>query len=233
MTAPDNMKSDDTDQSLTNKIVKLQFFSRRVPHRMECRVIGRFRLLPEIVERLDFSAKSAYKLVPTKRIAKQEKRQYFRYTQQNFGDGSIPLTSHVTFDVYAKSTNRAFAQEGAPAALLKDLQPAPHAEPAQRGTFTTRDSISAFRDLMLLKEPQARFINVTKVRRDQSTGMVKKPDEELLLGDVNILGLDLESVRDVLYLKKSGKSDGGYGGSPRGRRAATGARSAIRSKLPL
>ena len=35
--------------------------------------------------------------------------------------------------------------------------------------------------------------------------MVKKPDEELLLGEIPILGLEMELLRDVLYLKKSAK----------------------------
>ena len=206
MTAPDNMKSVSSDQALANKIIKLQFFSRRVPHRMECRIIGRFRLLPEIVETLDFNAKSAYKLVPTKRIAKQEKRQYYRYTQQNFGDTRIPLTTHINFDLYVRGTNHEFAQEGAPKVLINDMQPSPYKEVDRAGAFTTRDSINEFRDVMLKKQPHDRTVNVTKVVRDPSTGMVKKPDEELLLGDINILGLEMESLRDVLYLKKSNKA---------------------------
>ena len=36
--------------------------------------------------------------------------------------------------------------------------------------------------------------------------MVKRPDEELLLGEINVLGLEMESLRDVLYFKKSAKS---------------------------
>ena len=55
ITSPDNVKG----STINNKVVKLQFSHRRVPHRMEARVVGRFRLLPEIVETLDFNAKSA------------------------------------------------------------------------------------------------------------------------------------------------------------------------------
>ncbi|HJP30324.1 MAG TPA: hypothetical protein QGF95_07190 [Candidatus Latescibacteria bacterium] len=62
ITSPDNVKSSSTDNTLNSKVIRLQFFSRRVPHNLECRVIGRFRLLPEVVETLDFNAKSAYKL---------------------------------------------------------------------------------------------------------------------------------------------------------------------------
>jgi hypothetical protein len=38
ITAPDNLKSVESDQALANKTIKLQFSSRRVPHRMECKV---------------------------------------------------------------------------------------------------------------------------------------------------------------------------------------------------
>ena len=206
ITSPDNLKSTDTDASMANKTVKLQFFSRRVPHRMECRVVGRFRLLPEIVETLDFNAKSAYKLLPTSRIAKEEKRQYFRYTVQNYGDSRIPLTTHIGFDVFVKATNHEFAMEGAPVVLLNDLQATPYKEIANGRPFTTRDGINEFRDVMLRKVVHDRQVSITKVVRDQSSGMVRKPDEELLLGEINILGLEMESLRDVLYLKKSEKA---------------------------
>jgi len=59
---------------------------------------------------------------------------------------------------------------------------------------------------MLKKQPHARSVHVTKVLKDQSSGMVKRPDDELILGDINILGLEMESLRDVLYLKKSQKA---------------------------
>ncbi len=206
ITAPDNLKSVESDQALANKTIKLQFSSRRVPHRMECKVVGRFRLLPEIVETLDFNAKSAYKLLPISRIAKQEKRQYYRYAVQNYGDSRIPLTTHIGFDLFVKSTNHEFAMEGAPTVLLNDLQPRPYKELDNHRPFTTRDGINEFRDVMLRKNVHERLVGVTKVVRDQSSGMVKKPDEELLLGEINILGLEMESLRDVLYLKKSNKA---------------------------
>jgi len=207
ITAPDNLKNGESGQALgANKTIKLKFSSRRVPHRMECKVLGRFRLLPEIVETLDFNAKSAYKLLPISRIAKLEKRRDYRYATQNYGDSKIPLTTHIGFDVFAKLTNHEFAMEGAPAVLLKDLQPKPHKELDNHRPFTTRDGINELRDVMLRKNVHERLLSVTKVVRDQSSGMVKKPDEELLLGEINILGLEMESLRDVLYLKKSSKA---------------------------
>jgi hypothetical protein len=206
ITSPDNLKSSSSDNALNNKIIKLQFFSRRVPHHLECKVVGRFRLLPEIVETLDFNAKSAYKLVPISRISKKEKRQYYRYVVQNYGDSRIPLTTHITFDTFMKATNHEFAAEGAPPTLLQDLQPVPYDEPPPHRPFTTRDSINEFRDLMLKKPPHDRYVWVSKIVRDTSSSMVKQPDEELLLGQIHILGLEMESLRDVLYFKKSGKS---------------------------
>jgi len=206
ITSPDNLKSTNTNNSMSSKVIRLQFFSRRVPHTLDCRIIGRFRLLPEVVESLDFNAKSAYKLLPVGKISKKEKRGYYRYTSQNYGDSRIPVTTHITFDTYLKSTNHKFNSEGAPPVLISDLQAAPYHDPPPHRAFTTRDSINEFRDQMLTKEPNDRRVNVTKVIRDASSSMVKKTDEELLLGDINILGLDMESLRDVLYLKKSQKA---------------------------
>ena len=204
--SPDNMKGSSSDNTLNNKVVNLQFFHRRVPHRMEARIVGRYRLLPEIVETLDFNAKSAYKLTPTGRIAKQEKRQYYRYTIENYGDSRVPLTTHVTFDGFVKATNHEFVKDGAPAVLLNDLMATPYVDANNHRAFTTRDSINEFRDIMLRKQAHDRCVGVTKVVKNTSSGMVKKPDEELLLGQINILGLEMESLRDVLYLKKSHKA---------------------------
>ena len=207
ITSPENLESSNSESALNNRVVKLQFFSRRVPHNFECRVIGRFRLLPEVVETLDFNAKSAYKLVPVGKILKKEKRRYFRYVVQNYGDSRIPLMSHINFDVYIKSTNHEFKDEGAPVTILNDLQPARYTDSPAPRAFTTRDSINELRDTMLKKQqPLDRMISVTKVVRDQTASMMKKPDEELLLGDVYILGLEMETLRDVLYLKKSHKA---------------------------
>ena len=59
---------------------------------------------------------------------------------------------------------------------------------------------------MLKKLPHDRLVYVSKIDKDQSTSLVKRKDEELLLGEIHILGLDMESLRNVLYLKKSAKS---------------------------
>jgi hypothetical protein len=72
--------------------------------------------------------------------------------------------------------------EGAPPTLLNDLQPVPYGEARKHRPFTTRDSINEFRDIMLKKAAHDRFVGVTKVVRNASSSMVKKPDEEFLLG---------------------------------------------------
>lgn len=205
LTTPDNLKIA-KDQNLNTKMVSLQFFHRRVPHRLACRVIGRFRILPEIAEALDFHAKAAYKLAPVGALKKEDKRQYMRYTLKNYGDSRIPLTTHVTFEAFLRSTNKEFPTEGAPPVLLTDMQANDFIEPDYQGPFTTRDAINQFRDIMLKRQPHERSLEVSKVLKDSSGGMVKKKDIELLLGDINVLGLEMESLRDVLYLKKSAKA---------------------------
>ncbi|MEE2657070.1 MAG: hypothetical protein VX733_01120 [Candidatus Latescibacterota bacterium] len=206
ITAPDGMTSSSDNNSLNNKVVKLQFFNRRIPHTIDCRVLGRFRLLPEVVETLDFNAKSAYKLLPVTKISKKEKRQNYRYITDNFGDSRIPVTTHITFDAFIKRTNHDLPTEGAPSIILDDLAATPYRELSNHRPFTTREGIDEFKELMLKKQPHDRFVNLTKVLRDESSSMVKKPDEELLLGQINILGLEMESMREVLYLRKSEKA---------------------------
>ncbi|MEE3258706.1 MAG: hypothetical protein VX293_05815, partial [Candidatus Latescibacterota bacterium] len=60
--------------------------------------------------------------------------------------------------------------------------------------------------IMIKKQPHERAVHVSKILKDDSASLVKRKDEELLLGEVKILGLDMESLRDVLFLKKSAKA---------------------------
>ena len=205
LTTPDGVKIS-KDQNLNAKNVLLQFFHRRVPHKMDCRIIGRFRLLPEVVETLDFSAKAAYKLIPTSTLKKEDKRQFLRYTLKNYGDSRIPLTTHIMFDLAVKMTNKEFELEGAPVTLLNDLAVRNYREDGNGQPFTTRDAINEFRDVMLRKQPHERAVFLTKIVKDDAGGLVRKPDVELLLGETNVLGLEMESLRDELYLKKSQKA---------------------------
>ena len=205
LTTPDNLKIA-KDQNLTNRIVVLQFMNRRIPYRLVCKIVGRYRLLPEVVETLDFNAKAAYKLLPTGLLKKQDKRQFYRYTLKNYGDSRIPLTTHIGFDAFIRNTNQEFAEEGAPPVILKDAEVIDFASAEDQQPFATREAINEFRTIMLKKQPHGRSVYVSKVEKDDSTSLLKRKDEELLLGEINILRLEMESLREVLYLKKSAKS---------------------------
>lgn len=205
LTTPDNLKIA-KDQNLANRSVILQFMNRRIPYQIECKILGRFRLLPEVAETLDFNAKAAYKLSPTANLKKQDKRQFYRYAIKNYGDGRNPITTHITFDTFIRATDQEFPAEGAPPVILQDVKLInPEIEINER-QFTTRDAINEFRAIMLQKQPHERSVFVSKVEKDESTTLVKQPDEELLLGQINILGLEMESLRDVLFMKKSEKA---------------------------
>jgi hypothetical protein len=205
LTTPENLKIA-REQGLNTKRVVLQFFHHRVPHTLECRIVGRFRLPPEVAATLDFTVKAAFKLLPTGKIKRDEKRTYKRYTMQNYGDSRVPLTTHVGFDLYLQSTNHEFPEKGAPPPLLNDLQTKPFNIGETPPMFTTRDAINQFRDCMMDKQAHERHIHLSKVVKDNSSGKIRKADVEYLLGDVNVLALEMESLRDVLYLKKSTKS---------------------------
>ena len=205
LTTPDGIKSA-KNRNLNAKNVSLEFSHRRIPHKMDCRIVGRFRLLPEVVETLDIQAKAAYKLLPTSSMKKQDKRQFLRYTLKNYGDSRIPLTTHIMFDVSVKMTNKEFKLDGAPVMLMNDLTLKNYLNDDNGEPFTTSNAINEFREVMLSKQPHERTVFVTKLIKDDSGGLVRKPDIELLLGEANVLGLDMESLRDVLFLKKSQKA---------------------------
>ena len=139
-------------------------------------------------------------------MKKQDKRQFYRYTLNNYGDSRIPLTTHIGFDAFIRNTNQEFAEEGAPPVILKDAEVIDFASAEDQQPFASREAINEFRTIMLKKQPHVRSVYVSKVQKDDSTSLVKRKDEELLWGEINILGLEMESLRDVLYLKKSAKS---------------------------
>ena len=205
MTKPNNLKVS-KDQNLTFKHVSLRFMNKRVPYRLDCKIVGRFRLLPEVVETLDFNTKSAYKLVPTSTLKKQDQRQFFRYTLKNYGDSRIPLTTHIGFDLYVRKTDQSFPKHSTLPVILKDIVPIDFKKVEGNQQFATHDAINAFRSIMLKKQPHDRKIAASKIDKDESNSLMKRKDEELLLGDLNLLGMEMESLRDVLYLKKSAKA---------------------------
>jgi hypothetical protein len=207
ITTPDNLKITG-EQLLNARLVSLQFFERRVPYRIRCRIVGRFRLLPEVVESLDFIARSAVKLQLVGPIRKEDKRQFYRYNTKNYGDGRVPLTTHVTFDAYIQATTQEFPEHGAAPTLLTDLQLRPYNPSVPPEPFSPRQAIAAFREVMLQRPPHERSVTVTKIRREDTPGMARRRNEQTILGEIHVLGLEMESLRDVVYLKKSAKAAG-------------------------
>ena len=139
-------------------------------------------------------------------LKKQDKRQSYRDTLKNYGDSRIPLTTHIGFDAFIRNTNQGFAEEGAPPVILKDVEVIDFASTEDQQPFATREAINEFRTIMRKKQQHVRSVYVSKVEKDDSGSLVKRKDEELLLGEINILGLEMESLRNVLYLKKSAKA---------------------------
>lgn len=192
-----------------SETVVLQFLHRRVPYKLECLLLGHFRILPEIVETLDFNVKAAFKLQPLGPIKKEDKRHFLRYTVKNYGDPRVPLTTYVSFDAYVKATNRDFPYEGAPPMELRDLRPIPFkAQAFSARRFDPKEVIDQFRGFMLSKQPTERFIHLAKLVKVESSRRVRKfHDELLLLGYVSVLGLEKEQLRSIIYIKKSAKAD--------------------------
>lgn len=208
ITTPEDLKvAREGDFRGRDELVALQFMHRRVPYRLECRVVGRYRLLPEVVELLDFKVRTAYKLLPTSRIRKEDKRGFLRYAVKNYGDLRQPLTTHVTFDLYLRRTRQEIPSEGAPPAELTDLRFDPPREPAGREPVTARAAIDRLRELLLARPQSERRVHLTKIVKSESKGYRRKHNEAYLLGYVDVLGLDQEIRREVIYTKRSSRSD--------------------------
>ena len=210
ITTPEGLKaSEDSAFRGRGEVVSVQFLHRRVPHRFECRVAGRFRLLPEIVEILDFRVQSAYKLLPISHVRKEDKRHHLRYTINNLGNPRIPVTTHVTFDLYMTPTNQRLPSEGAPPIELSNLRVVPLEPPDTSRRFDASDAVEEVRSLLLDNPPSERQVHLTRVIKSHKLHSGRMtPEEVYFLGSVNILGLEKELSRPVLYTRKSPKYDG-------------------------
>jgi len=210
ISTPEGLKASDASAFRgRGEVFSMQFLHRRVPHKFECRVVGRFRLLPEIIETLDFRVQSAYKLLPISPIRKEEKRHYLRYTLNNYGNARVPITTHVGFDLFADSTNQQVQSDGAPPIELKDLRVVPRERPDTTRQFDASDAVQEVRELLLENPSSERQVHLTKVVKSQALRSGRRTAEEVFyLGSVNILGLEKELTRPVLYTRKSPKYDG-------------------------
>ena len=210
ISTPEGLKASDASAFRgRGEILSMQFLHRRVPHKFECRVVGRFRLLPEVIEALDFRVQSAYKLLPVTPIRKEEKRHYLRYTVNNYGNARVPITTHVNFDIFADATNQQIQSDGAPPVELKDLRIVPRERPDTARQFDASDAVQEVRGLLLANPTTERQVHLTKVVKSQALRSGRRtPEEVFAMGSVNILGLEKELTRPVLYTQKSPKYDG-------------------------
>ena len=162
--------------------------NRRIPYHIECKIVGRYCLLPEVVETLDFNAKAVYKLRTVVGFKKHDMRQFYRYFLKNYGNSRIPLTTHIGFVLSIRNTNQEFPDEGVPPSyLIKHAELIDLATETQQQSSATRYAINHFRAIMLKKQPHDRSVFVSKIDRGNTTSLVKRKDEELLLREINIL----------------------------------------------
>jgi hypothetical protein len=207
LTTPDALKAEHQPLLQGGKAaVLLQFLHRQSPVKIECLVVGHFQLLPEVAEALDFKVKAAYKLRPLSPLNREERRKHLRFAVKNYGDSRIPLTSYVHFDVYLKSTEGQFPREGVPPAELADLKPVPLGSAASR-TAEARSAADQFRALMQEKPVPDRVVFMAKPAKKDLRQLHSGAEELLQLGQVNVLGLERDLQRNILYVEKSAKAD--------------------------
>lgn len=209
LTTPDGLKADQQPLLQSGKAaVLLQFFHRQTPVKVECLVLGHFQLLPELVESLDFRVKAAFKLQPLSPLNREERRKNLRFAVKNYGDSRVPLTSQIHFEVYLKNTQGQFPRTGALPAELADLKPIPLGPLPPVGRLPEpRPAIEQFRALMQEKAVPDRVVFLAKPAKKDLRQLRSGAEELLLLGQVNVLGLERDPGRSILYVKKSAKTD--------------------------
>ena len=188
-------------------VLSLQFMYRRIPHTLDCVVLGRRRLQPQIVRALDFRVLSAFRLRPISKVRKQDKRNYLRYVLDNYGNQKVPRVPWVDFDVFANRTNQEFPEVGAPRSELDDLMPLLPSQPDPDRPFDCAAAVEEFRRIMRDRPPEERQVNLTKVVKGQQIGSGRhSPEKSYMLGQVGTLGLEKELRVPVIYTRRSARS---------------------------
>ena len=112
VSTPDGIKAQ--DKSLLtgkDKVIHLWFLFNRVPHTLDCRVMGRIRFPNDVLAELDPRVPLAYSLKPVGVIRKTDKRQFLRYSHKP-GHGGMRVYSQILFGLFVTKTDVTFPDTG-------------------------------------------------------------------------------------------------------------------------
>lgn len=199
ISTPDGIKAQ--DKSLLtgkNEIVHLWFLHNRVPHTLDCRVMGRIRFPDEMLGDLDPRVPMAYALKPVGIIRKTDKRQFLRYSHKA-GHGAMRVYSQILFDLYLTRTDVTFPETGSLPSYITDFHLVPHASNTEVADQTPEDVVKFMKNAIRANARENRVVYVGKPYMDERTNKVSL----LEMGQSDVLGLETSKEESrVFYIRK-------------------------------
>ncbi len=202
ITTPDGVKAEESMLG-KNEILHLWFLFNRIPHTIDCRVLGRIRFPDSIQEELAPRIPVGYKLRPVGAIRKQEKRQYLRYAHKA-GQGNTRVYSQILFDLFVTKTDITFPETGSLPPHIADIHNFPYSETAEVANESPAEIVKFMKNAIRLNPRESRVVFVNKPSMDERTNKVALLD----MGKSDVLGLEtskMDTKRDEsrnFYIRK-------------------------------
>ena len=202
ITTPDGLKAED-ESKFTGKgeILHLWFLHQRVPHTVDCKVMGRIRFPENLLDDLAPRVPIAYMLRPVGNIRKQEKRQFLRYAHKA-GAGARRVYSQIMFDLYITKTDTTYPDTGSLPPKLADLHTIAHDDEVDLDDPNAENIVKFMKNAIRLNPRESRVCGVGKPHIDERTNKVGL----LEMGNSDVLGLETSKEESrQFYIRKPPK----------------------------
>ena len=199
ITTPDGLKAED-ESKFTGKgeILHLWFLHQRVPHTVDCKVMGRIRFPENLMDELAPRIPMAYMLRPVGNIRKLEKRQFLRYSHKA-GAGARRVYSQIMFDLYITKTDTTYPDTGSLPPNLADLQTIAHDDEVDIEDPDPENIVKFMKNAIRLNPRESRVCAVGKPHMDERTNKVGL----LEMGNSDVLGLETSKEESrQFYIRK-------------------------------
>ena len=204
ITTPDGMKAQENALG-KGEILHLWFLFNRVPHTVDCRVLGRIRFPDHLLDELMPRIPIAYMLRPVGNIRKIEKRQYLRYAHK-VGQEDRRVYTQIMFDFYVTKTDLFFPETGSLPPSITDIHTIPHAQNTEVADQTPEEVVTFMKNAIRLNSRESRVVFAGKPSMEERSNKVRL----LEMGEADMLGLETlkreqnkrQEASRIFYIRK-------------------------------
>lgn len=200
ISTPDGLEAEDESQ-FTGKgeILHLWFLVNRIPHTVDCKVIGQVRFPDNLIDDLAPRIPMAYMLRPVGNIRKQEKRQFLRYAHK-VGAGSRRVYSQILFDLFITKTDITFPETGSLPPKIAEMHAIPFDEEVDLDDPNPENIVKFMKNAIRPNPRESRVCHVSKPYMEERTNKV----DLLQMGNADVLGLETSNIEDSrqFYIRK-------------------------------